>query len=44
LDGENHSRGHQAGTSAVWKYKGIYQLNGQHVGQWSDVAAIGVMG
>ena len=28
----------------VWKYKGIYRLNDQQVGQRSDVATIGVMG
>jgi hypothetical protein len=33
-----------AGTSAVWKYKAIYRLNDEQVGQWSDVATIGVMG
>lgn len=33
-----------AGASAVWKYKGIYRFNDQQVGQWSDVATIGVMG
>jgi hypothetical protein len=32
------------GVSAVWKYKGIYRLNDQQVGQWSDVATIGVIG
>ncbi len=33
-----------AGVSAVWKYKAIYRLNDEQVGQWSDVATIGVMG
>jgi hypothetical protein len=33
-----------AGVSAVWKYKAIYRLNDEPVGQWSDVATIGVMG
>jgi hypothetical protein len=33
-----------AGISAVWKYKAVYRLNDQPVGQWSDVATIGVMG
>ena len=33
-----------AGTSAVWKYKAVYRLNDAQVGQWSDVATIGVMG
>jgi hypothetical protein len=33
-----------AGASAVWKYKAIYRLNDEQVGQWSDVATIGVMG
>jgi hypothetical protein len=32
------------GTSAVWKYKAVYRLNDQQVGQWSAVATIGVMG
>ena len=32
------------GTSAVWKYKGIYRMNDRQVGQWSDIATIGVMG
>jgi hypothetical protein len=30
-----------AGVSAVWKYKGIYRLNDQQVGQWSDVPRLG---
>jgi hypothetical protein len=33
-----------AGASAVWRYKAIYRLNDEQVGQWSDVATIGVMG
>jgi hypothetical protein len=33
-----------AGTSAVWKYKAIYRLNDEQVGQWSDVASLSVMG
>ena len=33
-----------AGTSAVWKYRAIYRLNDERVGQWSDIASIGVMG
>jgi uncharacterized protein YaiE (UPF0345 family) len=33
-----------SGASAVWKYKAIYRLNDEQVGQWSDVATIGVMG
>ena len=32
------------GASAVWKYKAIYRLSDEQVGQWSDVAAISVMG
>jgi hypothetical protein len=32
------------GSSAVWKYKAIYRLNDDQVGQWSDVASISVMG
>lgn len=32
------------GISAVWKYKGIYRLTDAQVGQWSDVATIGVIG
>ena len=33
-----------AGTSAVWKYKAMYRLNDEQVGEWSDVASISVMG
>ncbi|MBI3853039.1 MAG: hypothetical protein HY298_22545 [Verrucomicrobia bacterium] len=33
-----------AGTSAVWKYKAIYRLNNEQVGQWSDVTSICVIG
>jgi hypothetical protein len=33
-----------SGTSVVWKYKAIYRLNDQQVGQWSAVASISVMG
>lgn len=32
-----------AGISAVRKYKAIYRLNDEQVGQWSDVASISVM-
>ena len=32
------------GTSALWKYKTIYRLNDQQVGQWSDVVSIAVQG
>jgi hypothetical protein len=32
------------GISVVWKYKGIYRLNNQQVGEWSGVAIIGVIG
>jgi hypothetical protein len=32
------------GASAVWKYKAIYRLTDEPVGQWSDVAALSVMG
>lgn len=32
------------GTSAVWKYKAIYRLNDEQVGQWSDAATVSVMG
>ncbi len=28
-----------AGASAVWKYKAIYRLGDEEVGQWSDVAS-----
>jgi hypothetical protein len=28
----------------VSKFKGIYPLNDEQVGQWSDMASIGVMG
>jgi len=27
-----------------WKYKAIYRLNDEQVGQWSDIASISVMG
>jgi hypothetical protein len=33
-----------AGTSAVWKYKGIYRESDEQVGQWSDVVSTPVMG
>ena len=33
-----------AGTSALWKYKGIYIQADQRVGQWSDVVSIPVAG
>jgi hypothetical protein len=33
-----------AGASATWKYRAIYRLNDERVGQWSDVASISVMG
>jgi hypothetical protein len=33
-----------SGASAAWKYKAIYRLHDTQVGQWSDVASIGVMG
>jgi hypothetical protein len=33
-----------AGTSAVWRYKAIYRLHDEEVGQWSDIATISVMG
>jgi len=33
-----------AGASAVWKYKAIYRINDEQVGQWSDVSSISVMG
>ena len=32
------------GQSATWKYKAIYRLNDEQVGQWSDPASIAVMG
>ena len=31
-----------AGQSALWKYKAIYRLNDERVGQWSDVVSIAV--
>ena len=43
-DYEDNSPLPAPGTSAVWKYKGIYRLKDQQVGQWSAVATIGVMG
>ncbi len=33
-----------AGTSAVWKYKGLYMLHDAPVGQWGDVVSITVAG
>ena len=32
------------GTSAMWKYKAIYRLHDEQVGQWSDVISISVGG
>ena len=32
------------GASAVWKYKAIYRLGDEQVGQWSDVVSIPVAG
>ena len=32
------------GASAVWKYKAIYRLRDEQVGQWSDMASVSVMG
>lgn len=32
------------GSSAAWKYKAIYRLHDDQVGQWSDVACVGVVG
>jgi len=32
------------GASAVWKYKAIYRLGDEQVGQWSGEARISVMG
>jgi len=31
-------------TAATWKYKAIYRLNDEQVGQWSAVASIAVGG
>ena len=33
-----------AGQSALWKYKAIYRLNDERVGQWSDVVSLPVAG
>jgi len=33
-----------AGASATWKYKAIYRLHDEQVGQWSDVMSISVGG
>ena len=40
------ARNHQpaTGLSAVWKYKAIYRLGNEQVGQWSDVATVAVVG
>ena len=32
------------GTGAVWKYKAIYRLKDEQVGQWSDILSVSVMG
>jgi hypothetical protein len=32
------------GTSAMWKYKAIYLLHDEQVGQWSDVLSVSVGG
>ncbi|MBI5387314.1 MAG: hypothetical protein HZA90_21850 [Verrucomicrobia bacterium] len=32
------------GQSAIWKYRGIYLLGDDPVGQWSDAASVAVMG
>ena len=32
------------GLGAVWRYKAIYRLHDDQVGQWSDVASMSVMG
>ena len=32
------------GAGAVWKYKAIYRLKDEQVGQWSDVISVSVMG
>ena len=33
-----------AGVAAIWKYKGIYRVNGAQVGAWSDVHEVSVHG
>lgn len=33
-----------AGQSAVWKYKAIYRLGDERIGQWSDEVSVTVMG
>ena len=33
-----------SGQTALWKYKAIYRLHDQHVGEWSDVVEIVVRG
>lgn len=33
-----------AGQSAVWKYKAIYRLADERIGQWSDEVSVTVMG
>jgi len=32
------------GASAIWKYKAIYRLHDEQVGQWSDVVSVSVAG
>jgi hypothetical protein len=29
---------------ALWKYKSIYRVSDEQVGQWSDIASISVAG
>jgi hypothetical protein len=36
--------GTATGQSALWKYKAIYRLADQRIGQWSDVVNIPVSG
>jgi hypothetical protein len=31
------------GAGDVWRYKAIYRLHDEQVGQWSDTASISVM-
>lgn len=33
-----------AGTAAVWRYRAIYRIHDQQVGQWSPILEIGVKG
>ena len=33
-----------AGESALWRYRAIYRLGDERIGQWSNIAVTSVMG